>query len=335
MGAIAALATAAAAWAQSGSTVAEIIELVRSGAAHGRSDGSVAKAVRKLKPSERLEFRVVEELESEGAGPKTVAELELLSETSRALRAPDPAPPFGHDPAPSPDVQKRIVDAARTTALSYSQSLPDFICMQRVRRFDDQRGDFHPKDTLEVKLSYFGRHEEYELLSKNGRSTSVSYREVGGAVSEGEFGSTLLAVFTPASRTQFRWDHWTTLRGRAAHVFFFHIALENSTYRLQFRAAAEDHGSSVLTGQLGFVYVDAATNRVVRIVAETDDIPADFPVRRATTLLDYGFLDIAGQPYLLPLRADVRMATDFVHTRNLVEFHDYRKFAGDATITFH
>jgi hypothetical protein len=154
-------------------------------------------------------------------------------------------------------------------------------------------------------------------------------------VTEGEFGSTLAAIFDPATRTEFRWDHWTTLRKRPAHVFTFRISVEHSTYRMAFGRRAGARESNVVTGQHGAVYVDADTGQVVRIVSDSDSIPPDFPVRSATTALDYGFVDVGDRQYLLPLRAEVRMATDFLRVRNLVEFHGYRKFAGESTITFH
>ena len=63
-------------------------------------------------------------------------------------------------------------------------------------------------------------------------------------------------------------------------------------------------------------------------------IPDGFPVRSAYTLVDYDFTEVGGRPYLLPLRAEVRMNTADLQTRNDVAFHSYRKFAAETTITF-
>ena len=41
-----------------------------------------------------------------------------------------------------------------------------------------------------------------------------------------------------------------------------------------------------------------------------------------------------GRQFLLPLRAQIRMATADLRTRNDVEFHSYRKFAAETSITF-
>jgi len=86
--------------------------------------------------------------------------------------------------------------------------------------------------------------------------------------------------------------------------------------------------------QRGFIYVDPESKRVVRVYAEAYDIPSDFPVTNIYTLLDYDFVPVGGTPYLLPIRALVRMGTARIQTRNEVEFAGYRKFASDTSITF-
>lgn len=326
---------AAAGWAQHGTTVAEVVATVHGALDRGQSDGNLAKALRKFKLVERLEDFVVEELESEGAGPKAMTELERLRDSSRAFPEPNPAPVFPHDPAPSAAEQRRIIEKARGIALEKSKSLPDFICMQTVRRFENTRGYWELKDTLEVKLTYFEQKEEYQLISRNRKPVASSYLDVGGTLTEGEFGSTLLSIFTPEYRTDFRWDHWTTLRKRPAHVFTFRISPDFATYRMEVRRSQYAPLSAASAGQHGFIYVDAETSQVVRIVADADHIPPGFPVRASNTVLDYGFVEVGEREYLLPLRADVHMAADFIQVRNLVEFHDYRKFAGESKITFH
>jgi len=67
---------------------------------------------------------------------------------------------------------------------------------------------------------------------------------------------------------------------------------------------------------------------------EAEDIPPSFPIRQASTVLDYDFAKIADREYLLPLRAVVRMRQDKLLTKNEVEFRLYRKFAAEATITY-
>jgi hypothetical protein len=117
-----------------------------------------------------------------------------------------------------------------------------------------------------------------------------------------------------------------------AHVFFFRIARENSQFRLDYGRPGS-RPVSAIAGEHGFFYVDRDSGQVLRI-NRTADLPPDFPVRKATTLLDYDFTTVAGRQFLLPLRAEIRMATDYILTRNQIDFIAYRKFSGESTITF-
>jgi hypothetical protein len=328
------LLACAAASAVSQTSVAALVETVREGIRLNHKDAQVAKAVRKLKLAERLDDRTVETLESEGAGPATVAELEQMRDASAYLPPPQTAV-IESPSAPWAGEQERVWEAAREKSLSYTSSLPDFICTETVRRYKDPEGreDWHLADTLMLKLTYFGHKENYQLVSINNHPTHLSYEETGGAITEGEFGSLLGSVFADSSQTEYRWDHWTTLRQRPAHVYRFRIAVEHSGYQLTF-GTVNGYAAHVSMGQHGYIYVDRETNDVVRIVAESESLPRDFPVKRAASVLDYGFVDVGGHSYLLPLRAVTRLDTLPLEHRNEVQFLDYRKFSSDATVTF-
>ena len=314
------------------SPVNEVIEVVRSGLRDGDSDNAIARSLRKLKLGERMDIRVIEELESEGAGQKTIGELELLREPSQTLPAPAAPLPFTHAAPPSAEERTRVLDGARESALNYSKSLPDFICMQTVRRFDTLRGRWLLKDTLDVKLTFFEQKEDYRLLRVNGRPAVISYRDVGGAISQGEFGSLLRLIFDDKSQVEFQWAHWTRLRKRPAHVFSFRT--DAPIYRLEISRGREGTSRGVAVRQRGYVYVDRDTGNIVRIVAEAHGIPAKFPVRTSSTALDYELTKVGARDFLLPLRAEIRMGTDSMMTLNEVRFNGYQRFSAEATISF-
>jgi hypothetical protein len=320
--------------AQKTASTADIAALVRSGLHSRRPDAKIARSLHGVRPSERIDEDLIEALEGDGAGPETVAELERLRGLSRNLPAAAAAPELPDLAAPSLDEQRPVLAQAREAALEYARSLPDFLCTQLVRRYDDVTGAWRLKDTLEVKLSYFEQKEDYRLLTVNGRPSMRDYEDVGGAVSEGEFGSMLRSLFEPASQTDFRWERWTSLRGRAAHVFSFRVDPDHCSYRIAYFSGLGANRHDAPTGQHGLVVIDRETHRTLRIVADADHIPAGFPVRAVSTVLDFASTAIGGQSWLLPLRAEVRMTTPTFQTRNLVEFRAYRKFAADARITY-
>lgn len=317
-------------------SIASLVYLVRESIAHHESDNKLAARIRKILLIQKLDDHTIEELESEGAGPKSVAELLDLRDNSAGLPAPVSMPEFPAPAAPNAAEQDVVLRAAAMNAGKYSAELPDFICTEIIHRYEDigDAGRWKLKDVLKVKLTYFDHREHYQLAAINNHPTGreYDYTSVGGAVSEGEFGSDLLTLFLPHSKTQTQWDHWTHLRNRDAHVFAYRIETVNSNYRLEFGFKGSRPAVAAV-GEHGYFYVDRATGQVLRI-NRTADLPADFPVRKATTLLDYDFIEVGGHRFLLPLRAEIRMATDYILTRNVIDFTEYGKFEGQSKITF-
>ena len=147
------------------STAREVVAVVREGLASHRDDKQIAKALSKVKLAEKLGSQAVEELESAGAGPKTVEELDHLSEASENLAEPETPPTFNLPPVPSQDEMTAAIHHARVYASNYTERLPDFLCNENVQRFEDRggKGIWDKKDVLGVRLSYLDHAEEYHL----------------------------------------------------------------------------------------------------------------------------------------------------------------------------
>jgi hypothetical protein len=317
-------------------TVADVVALVKAAIAHKQGDGSVARALDKLQLSDHLNDRAVEELESLGAGPKTVEALVNLRDRSARMPPADPQP-FASPPLPSATERTEALNRAAHAATQYLNNLPDFICEEEVTRFEDwgSKGKWRQKDVLEIKLTYFDHIENYHLVAADHRPARVDLDAVSGAHSEGEFGSMLNEIFRAGSHARFTWDHWTTLRTHKAHVFRYWILRENSTYKIMFDLGLHaGQANSVMAGEHGAIYVDADSGQTLRAQQTADSIPADFPVTGASTVLDYDFVSVGGRQFLLPLRAEVRMESPALSTRNEVRFKNYRKFNGESSITF-
>src|SRR5215213_4912365 len=135
------------------------------------TDRELASYLSKVKLTERLDDRTIEELQGTAAlGPKTLEALRGLRDGSKTLAGarlvlPEPKPtPI---PPPSSEEQAAFVSEAREYALNYSKTLPDFICTQVTRRFaaaapGTRHGgsassdpSWYALDTLTLKLSYF------------------------------------------------------------------------------------------------------------------------------------------------------------------------------------
>jgi hypothetical protein len=314
--------------------VSGLVAQVRKDIDSHRSDSRVAKDVHNMTLAERLDDRTIETLQSEGAGPETVAQLLLLRDRSSHMPPPSTAA-IPEPPAPSRAEQVVIWDAAHDNALNYTENLPDFICSEVVRRYLDpnNKGSWKLEDTLALKLTYFDQREDYKLMTVNNHSTSLSYDQMRGAITEGEFGSMLASIFALKSRANRDWDHWTLLRSRPTHVYTFAIARANSDYRITSGTSTHDE-AQVKVGQHGYVYVDDATKMVVRLTAIADEFPLGFDVQRVELTLDYDFVDVGGTRYLLPLHSETTLFAPPWEHRNETDFLQYRKFSADATISY-
>jgi hypothetical protein len=316
-------------------TVQQLISFLRSSIQLKQPDKQVAQYLAHLRLSEKLDDRTIEQLQGEGLGPKTVAALhELSSETATmpsAVIAPPPPKP-APIPPPSYEDQQKVISAMTDYALNYTKRLPDFICSQITRRYATPNGRdaWMSLDTVTAKVSYVEGHENYEVkLVNNTMVENKSIEALGGAISTGEFGSMMKEIFDPESGSEFHWERWTTLRGHRAHVFSYQIDQARSKYSIDW-----ERKRRIITAYRGLVYVDRDSNTILRITAEAVNIPMDFPVRAASSRLDYDFVNISGEEFLLPLVSEMRIGDSEYTMRNNIEFRTYHKFGAGSTIQF-
>lgn len=325
---------AAFGWAQLKMSADQVMSFVRSSLRLKHPDAQVANYLKKVVLTEQLSAGYVENLLGEGVGPKTYDQLMMMSKASVVLPAPNaPKPAARPTPIPPPSRQEQLelLKEMREYALNYDKSLPDFLCTQVTRRFYDPSGLEYwvSADTITAKLSYFQNKEEKKVLFVNNRYQDIDWDKLGGATSTGEFGNLLREIFEPATQTEFVWERWGTLRGKRNHVFRYRVSQANSQWSIVY-----EKSMTIRPGYSGLIYVDAQNQMITRITLDAQDIPSYFPIQMAKTQLDYDYTDIAGNTYLLPLRAEVRMREGKFLVRNDIEFRNYRKFGADTQITF-
>ena len=310
-----------------------------------QTDGELAKFLAKVKLTERLDDRVIEELQGYGIGAKTLQALEALRDRTKDLMAAKPivrqAPPTPKPP-PSSEEQAAILSDVREYALNYSKNLPDFICTQVTRRYAApmpgtrwggsalSEPSWQAQDVLQIRLSYFEQKEKYLVVLENNNILNKDYEQMGGSKSFGEFGSMLREIFEPSTEARFEWDHWGTLRGKLVMAFAYHVSQSRSQYRL----VVEDAKLSMITAYRGLVEVDPDTHVVMRVSTIAENIPADFPIRKADDVLDYDYQELSGHTFLLPLKSQVLMNGGDALTKLDEEFRLYRKYSADADIKY-
>ncbi len=340
---LAALLVCACALAQQSLTLEQLLSFVRSSVKMKMPDKEIATYLAKVKLSEHLDERTIEDLQGEGAGPKTVAALDALANATASLpkaqpkAAPPPPPPTA--PPPSSEEQQAIISEIRDEAMNYSKHLPDFICTQVTRKYIAQTGqdDFHPHETVLEHLTYYDQEEHYKVTMVNDHVVDLSHEAVGGASSAGDFGTMMRVTLWPKADALIEFDHWGTLRGNLCYVFSYRITSGNSDYSIEF-----NRSDRIVVAYKGLIYVDKKTHLILdrethpilRLTLEAIDIPPSFPVQEASERLDYGYQNLSGHEFLLPLKAQVYMRHSRERSRNDIEFRLYQKYSADAVIQF-
>jgi hypothetical protein len=244
--------------------------------------------------------------------------------------APPDAPPTAASVPTRPQTPtESLIERAGDAALEFSEKLPNFICEEFMSRFM-QRGREKEMslDVVSTEIIYDNGHETYRNVKINDRPTDRGMQEIGGSWSTGEFASTLLELFHPDTRAQFRSGGASSISGFSAEVYDFSVQSENSHWILQ-------AGSQTLTPAYGgSVWVDRKTARVLRIEMQARNIPSDFPMDTVESAVDYSTVTIGGASFLLPVRAEslgCQRGTDQCR-HNIIDFRNYHEFKSEIKI---
>ncbi len=322
-------------------SVDDLVKFIKSAIQMKENDAEVAKYLGHMKVTGHLDDRTVEELQSLGAGRKTVAALREMVDASAKLPEPPPPPKALPPPPPAPppslEEQGKIIASAREYALNYSKQLPNYLCLEVVRRaIDDHVSDaagseqWRSDDTVVMRLSYFEQKESYKIVTVNNHTAEdKTVDSLGGVTSQGEFGTMLREIFVPESEARFEWDHWAKLRGRKMYAFSYDIDKPHSQYSILWEKT-----DKIVPAYRGLVYIDVDTNLIMHITLEPYDIPNSFPVRASKEVLDYDFQKIGDSEFLVPLKVVLTSRTTKYLSKNEIEFRLYQKFGADTVIKF-
>ena len=242
---------------------------------------------------------------------------------------------------PSEKESSEVLVKARAATLAALDDMPDFVVKQQVARSAAYAGtnNFQNLDRLVVAVSYRASgQEEYKILSRNGvlendPKPKHSYEEVGGTSSTGEFVTVLAKIFKPESDTEFKLADTDTIRNRRALVFDYSVTREKAQQAI---IAAGSFDDTAITGMKGRVWIDRENYRVLRVESAATEIPEGFRVRSANRTIDYDWVTISNEKYLLPSLSDVRLTSrenkQIYETRNVIRFKDYQRYGSEVKI---
>ena len=242
---------------------------------------------------------------------------------------------------PSERESADVLAKAREATLAAVADMPDFVVKQQIQRGASYAGTntFQSLDRLVVAVSYRAEgSEEYKVLSVNGvlqptPKVKNTYEDVGGTSSTGEFVTVLATIFKPESETKFEPLDTDVVRGRRAIVYTFETAKDKAK---QIISTAGTFNNSTITGIKGKVWIDRENFRVLRVESQATEIPEDFPVTAASRNIDYAWVTIADEKYLLPSYSEVRLTSrenrNSYETRNQIRFKEYQKYGSEVKV---
>ena len=242
---------------------------------------------------------------------------------------------------PSAEEALKLIEDTRQNTLAAVEEMPDFVVKQRIKRSSAFAGtnNFRNLDRLIVAVSYLAKgQEEYKVLSINGVRQSnpkskSDYKEVKGTSSTGEFVSVLATIFKRDSETKFELVDTDILGTRRTVVFDYSIERAKAKQLLTSYDLVSD---STITGTKGRIWIDREKARVLRVEGSATEIPASFPIRSAKRIINYSWVKINEEMYLLPSLSEVRLTfrqrRNIFESRNLIQFKDYQKYGSEVII---
>jgi hypothetical protein len=284
------------------------------------------------------EFTVAGTAETANADSKGIGGTAITADTnSRPLEA-NPHAPGQLDittlsnpvPALSKDEARLLIEDARDRALSYNNSLPNFMCIEVTNRSVDLSGvgKWKLSDTLVELLRYREKTETRSMLQVNGKANNTDREAMKGALSAGEFGGVLEAVFRIASKADFQWKETDSLTGGTVQVYDYRVLRANSMF-----SVTASTGKELVVGFHGQVFIDTATRSARRITLIADDLPPAFPTHASMIGVDYDYVSINEHDYLMPVSAQLQLRQGrHEAVLNTMEFRNYKRFGSNVKI---
>jgi len=259
------------------------------------------------------------------AGSRT----EIVSDSDGHVLSRNKTIPETAAPRPAVAVSADLVETAAESAFAFTDNLPNFICDQVTWRTvsETRVPDWRMKDRVENELVFFQGKEEYRNIRINGKALKKGSPVDSGTWSMGEFGTILADIYSPATAAEFKYRGESMAAGRRAKVFDIYVQQPHSHWKVTFE-------STIYPAYSGAVWIDVETQRTLRIEMQAKQIPGSYKVDHLELALDYGWVTISGQKYLLPVKSENVgcFRGTFECSKNEIEFKNYRKFTAESQV---
>jgi hypothetical protein len=231
-----------------------------------------------------------------------------------------------------------VIEQARQAAVTFTRSLPDYVVKRTTTRFQGVRpaastpgeaaGKWREVDV--VTADVVAEHGTDVLMNVQLNGKPAKNVEKTGAWSDGEFSSTLKAIFSRESAAVFTKQHAETWLNRPAYRYDYAIDQPHSSWHLS------SGGPPYAPAYGGQIRIDKETSRVLRIEMSARDVPAWLRLDSVSSAVEYAFVKIGDNSYLLPAHAESMECQRGTTAcfKNVTDFKGYRKYTADTNISF-
>jgi hypothetical protein len=235
-----------------------------------------------------------------------------------------------------------LLERARAATLAAADAMPDFIVKQLIKRSRayGNTNNWQPQDNLTIAVAYRANYgEQYKVLAVNGvpRAQETTQKhdyskdvDPGASSSGVEYISAVADVFKPESDTKFKLVDTDLIQGRHTLVYEYEVSRDLSQLTLR----AGDAEPAVV-GSRGRIWIDRELNRVLRFEQIATEVPPGYPISEASTLIDYEWVAIGENKYLLPTHSEIQLTNVgrvTVQSRNDIRFRGYQKFGAELKV---
>lgn len=245
---------------------------------------------------------------------------------------------------PSETEGNQLLERTRNVTLAAAGAMPDFLVKQIIKRSVayGTTTNWIPQDNLTIAVGYRANQgEEYRILTVNGMpagddvkptSDYSKYAPKGASSSGVEYISALADIFKPESKAEFKMVDTDTVQNRRTVVYEYLVKRENS----QLTLTVGDTGVRAVVGSRGRMWIDRELDRVVRFEQIATEVPPNFPITGASSLIDYDWVAINERKFLLPTHSQILMTTNqgkfVLQSKNDVRFRNYQKFGAELKV---
>ena len=147
--------------------------------------------------------------------------------------------------------EESFINKVRETALNFSESLPNYLCLQMTTRYQSEGrpANWVPNDVVSAEVVYENGNESYRNIKINNKLVKKEMEELSGGWSRGEFGTTLIDLLSPATAADFHYRRDSTAAGLPAAVYDFQVQRPNSHWETRIG------GQSIFPAYKGSVWI--------------------------------------------------------------------------------